>query len=440
MSVGKGDRGKAELLSDFDIARRGASYRDFLTKYRPLVSELTIPDLQRVQHACRSEGLIFEERNLRQQIGLRLEHMRKNTTWPQDFFVFGLDWTGALGHHVVLERYFRLQQMSILPSGTRVVLQRPATSPNPELFKFVTNGATVVRGSSKLMQRLHTQFLPVRCDMSATRLGKRFLDSHEISDIAEWEWYDRGNAAARLTNQRIIERAMRVLRGWGLRDGDWFVAFHVRSGNTRFDSTLNNAEISTYLPAMKMVTDCGGWVIRMGNTDMPPLPLNLPNTVDYAHAIERSPWLDMYLWSHARFAVGTNSGGTEPFHLFGVPTLRTNCNNYPTQYFVPRSVLLPKLFRRPGHSRAMSMEETVASPWCWSETSVHKNFPADVLDNSPEDIRNGLVELMNSSGRAGSFLELDEDQRRFQEIRLASGRKERLPIARSFLHAHSFFV
>ena len=66
----------------------------------------------------------------------------------------------------------------------------------------------------------------------------------------------------------------------------------------------DGADIGTYLPAIKTVVAHGGWVFRMGNPTMKPLPA-MEHVIDYAYSDVRSDWMDVFLCSQCRFMIGT---------------------------------------------------------------------------------------------------------------------------------------
>ena len=79
------------------------------------------------------------------------------------------------------------------------------------------------------------------------------------------------------------------------------MVLHVREpgyrGESRENTTENwrNANPLDYLKAIKAVTNAGGWVFRMGDSSMTPLP-SMPQVIDYAHHEIQSDWMDVFLW------------------------------------------------------------------------------------------------------------------------------------------------
>ena len=82
---------------------------------------------------------------------------------------------------------------------------------------------------------------------------------------------------------------------------------------------FRNADVVTYLPAIREVIARGGYIIRLGDSSMRPLPKE-KGIVDYALSNAKSEFMDLFLCSTCKFFIGTNSGlGLVP-PIFGVLT------------------------------------------------------------------------------------------------------------------------
>ena len=102
-------------------------------------------------------------------------------------------------------------------------------------------------------------------------------------------------------------------QGWALLEkagvprGAWFVALHVRDirwrGTTAGLQAIRNADTASYLPAIDEITRRGGFVIRMGDAEAPPLP-PLANVIDYGRSDMRSDWMDIFLLAAQPFRPG----------------------------------------------------------------------------------------------------------------------------------------
>jgi putative glycosyltransferase (TIGR04372 family) len=263
--------------------------------------------------------------------------------------------------------------------------------------------------------------------------GERVVDQWTGIDLANHEWWQRHRRPLVSLPDRIRERGARVTRRWGMPEDAWFVAMHVREGGHRAQASLPNADPRTYLPVIRRITERGGWVVRMGSPLMTPLP-PMPRVVDYAHAVERVDWMDVYLWARARFFVGTQSGGSEPPKVFDTPTIRTNHSSFGHAEWSPRSFFVPKRYRLGTAVEPATLAEALASPVPWCESRVHEGLEVEVIDNDPDDLVAAVDEMF-------ALLEdpdapLAPQQERAQAVRAAAGAVGRMPISRSFLARH----
>lgn len=123
----------------------------------------------------------------------------------------------------------------------------------------------------------------------------------------------------------------------GIPEDAWFACLHVREGGFYNDaeaSPMRCFDPMTYLEGIRAITSRGGYVVRMGDPSMTPLPA-IPGLVDYAHSPVRSGWVDAYLLAEARFFVGTQSGILDVAQLLQRPLLITNM--YTPHFGLPHS-------------------------------------------------------------------------------------------------------
>lgn len=113
----------------------------------------------------------------------------------------------------------------------------------------------------------------------------------------------------------------------GLPEGAWFVCLHARgSGYSPSDEHWHlhrNVDIADYADAIRLITERGGWCIRMGDPTMPPIEPH-PRVIDYATSEFRSPRLDIGLTASCRFFLGCASGLYNVAAMFGRPSVLVN--------------------------------------------------------------------------------------------------------------------
>ena len=89
---------------------------------------------------------------------------------------------------------------------------------------------------------------------------------------------------ARYRSPRLTESksrsAERLRVEMGIPLSDWFVALHVREDG---DLDYRNSSIGNYPDAIRVITRAGGWVVRLGDASMTPMP-DMERVIDYAHS------------------------------------------------------------------------------------------------------------------------------------------------------------
>ena len=92
--------------------------------------------------------------------------------------------------------------------------------------------------------------------------------------LQKWENQLAEKLPVRL-RKNSYEQGNNNLLEMGLSSDDWFVCIHVRESGFRNDAArreYRNANIDNYVKACERIIEKGGWVIRMGDNSMKPLP------------------------------------------------------------------------------------------------------------------------------------------------------------------------
>lgn len=100
------------------------------------------------------------------------------------------------------------------------------------------------------------------------------------------------------------KRRFDYLKEFGCSEKNWFVCLHVCEGRSKNENKYtgpHNADISTYFDTIKMITDSGSWVVRIGDAKMKPLP-DMKMVIDYAHASSKNAMLDIFFWKTVNFS------------------------------------------------------------------------------------------------------------------------------------------
>lgn len=209
----------------------------------------------------------------------------------------------------------------------------------------------------------------------------------------------------------------------GIPEGAWFVGLHVREGGFYGDhaaSACRNASIANYLPLIREVTARGGWVVRLGDKSMTPLP-PLERVIDYPHTRFKSDLMDLYLLSECRCYVGMSSGILDTAFLFQRPMLITNMTNmsfvYPRR---PADRGVPKHVFSKSEGRFLSLREVLDNSW-EGQHFIELGGDFEMFEDSPEELREAMVEFLAANeGPAPAPTPLQAEADR---LRVAVGRR-----------------
>jgi putative glycosyltransferase (TIGR04372 family) len=189
------------------------------------------------------------------------------------------------------------------------------------------------------------------------------------------------------------------LKSMGLPNDAWFVCVHVREeGFSQEDDKIQgyrNGDINKVIPAIEEIINCGGWVIRIGDSSMKRLP-KMPNVVDYAHSPIKSARLDVVLCACARFILGNTSGISLVGTVFGIPCALANIVPISVLWFLKTDLSIPKLHWSRCQNRYLRLDELFESEMSTFQFSSQFEESGIVLhENSQEDIVNLVREMID---------------------------------------------
>jgi len=237
-------------------------------------------------------------------------------------------------------------------------------------------------------------------------------------------WEDEGRGPLLSLTKEHRKKGEKALKKLGLPGDAWFVALHVRDqrffeNDVSIDDSANdfrNAEIESFYKGIETITNAGGWIVRLGHPQMPPLP-TMPQVIDYAHSDDRSDWLDIYLMAAARFFLGTTSGPWIVADLFGVPVAQTNNTPFSERPFSKRDIYISKL-HLDGLDKPISFDEAMRPPYRNRYSDV-----GPIRDNTADEINGLVIEMLDELN--GRLSLTKEDEARQAQITALSEEFER---------------
>jgi putative glycosyltransferase (TIGR04372 family) len=187
---------------------------------------------------------------------------------------------------------------------------------------------------------------------------------------------------------------------WGIPKNSRYVCLHVREGGysplDEYTHFYRNSSIDSYLEVIKLLTEKGIYVIRMGDCTMKPLP-RLPYVIDYALSQDKSEILDLTLGANCYFFLGTSSGAALLASIFGKPCCLVNISmpfgfsGVGTYY----DLGIPKLFKRKLNNEFVPFREIYQSGASEFRVSADlDNSSYYLVDNSSSEICEIVIEML----------------------------------------------
>ena len=279
--------------------------------------------------------------------------------------LFAEDWVGFIGHLCLFDYYIKAKLLGAMAWDELVIAVLP--------HMRVANRALLDRW------RPWIRIVSDRADLDRLRPGlqREIVGTTMHLDGREWYWaaacaevqarweQDGREPLLQLTNEDH-ERARPLLARLGMPPDRMHVCVHARESGYHKESGINsqahrNADILSFVPAIRFLVDQGFTVIRMGDPTMRPLP-PMDGVIDYCHHPARDPWLDIYLVASAQFFVGCTSGLVMVAHVFGTPTALSHFVPPCARPYTKRDVFLPRLYWSEQEGRVLSFEESLTPP------------------------------------------------------------------------------
>ncbi|MGJ4947760.1 TIGR04372 family glycosyltransferase [Bradyrhizobium sp. HKCCYLS20291] len=328
----------------------------------------------------------------------------------RDLKLISPDWSALIGHMGHLDVHLRMREMGWWKGAPLLATYSGRIANRPFLSLLQERCPVVV-----LEEGLKPEVWVELCGLT-----KYFGVSHQIWGTEErpagywndWgavalkEWSDRGlgypmrDAYDRQfqTSDEAMSSFDAMRQHFGMTQDDWYVCLHMRDANTRGEKegrgeTVRNASLANYLDTVKYITAQGGWVVRMGGPNVPPLP-SLPRVIDYARSSFRSPLMDLHLVRNARYFIGTTSGFAYVATGFGVPTVMVNCISSIGLLWTENTRFALKPLRTTA-GRLLTQRELTSDRWRWSFPTHESLSEAGLVlgENSSDEILETVKEV-----------------------------------------------
>lgn len=393
----------------------------YLNKYFP-TKVFSIEDyifLERLKYRIFKKIGLYKE--IIPKLNLLLHHLRINCIsgdifqYSQDKGIINLSrgWGGSIGHLGHFSRYLQAKKLGLLLQD-KYRLYLPQSNSvchidNWNFLGYLERAALNIPGIELDFSKknyLYDLLFPCTIQMDIWDFKSGPQPLYRALNFVDTAWSTYKYPPFLKLDDKHFERGQHTLREMGVSTGGWFIAIHVRNNLSPLanSQSARNADVNSYLPAIREICRLGGYVILMGDKDSKKLAYNIQGCFDYAHSSYKSEWMDVFLWAKCRFFVGTLSGPLEIPPLFGRPALLTNAPCFGSEASVMRTktIMMPKLYYDCKKLRHLTFSEILDSPIGWSEN--HAQLDDIVLeDNKCEDISNAILEMLELTDHSKDY-------------------------------------
>jgi putative glycosyltransferase (TIGR04372 family) len=379
--------------------------------------------------------------------GFRQRYARWLDDIPDRTLFLSEDWVRNIGHMALIDFWVKMDRMGWRAWDRKVLLAPPKAVANAAYVDYYGTFFKLIRAARvpNGIRHLTATFGPRVASLIALPDGSRRYFTEGMGLVQEaWEREGRG-PLLELTDADL-EFGRKALRAMGVPDGAWFVSLHARSSGFHkegkgFHQSHRNAAVRDYLPAAREIARRGGWVIRLGDKSMEKLPPN-PGVIDYAHSPYKSPRMDLFLCGACRFYVGGASGLSHVPTTFGVPCVLTNWLSNALPVYSRRDLFVLKLLRSVEEDRLLTFDEYLCPETrllCYSGAELH-NQGYEVVDNSPDELRDVVTEMMDQLDRPEADAGVDPLVAAFDALARGHGLAGFSRVGRSFVAEHRWLL
>jgi len=327
---------------------------------------------------------------------------------------------GEMGHRMDL--YLKSRELGLIDGEKAVLLAPNDVLVNKDFAEYWQEHIDVCFSEEEIAEAsaryrdnwVYTDYY----ELPDGRTMNRMLAHRAVQEI----WEKQKRPPLLKVKEEHKEKGYAFLKNCGMPDDAWFVSMHVREAGF-FDedvpwnnNVFRNAKVESYLPAIEEITRRGGWVVRIGDPSMEPLP-KMDRVIDHACGDVREKWMDVFFIGESRFFLGMASGPSALPPNFGVPSLGTNWFPLGWWPFCSGDMFVPKLLKKKDTGELMSTTESLKAPlFGATEPLFLERYGVEVVDNTSEELREAVVEMMDRLDGVEPSREEDDMQAEYRSL------------------------
>jgi len=323
-----------------------------------------------------------------------------NVDPQQPIRILPYEWVTQIGHIALLDTYKKLQLLGMSAPGQPILLAPKCKVSNHSYLDLWRKHFYMIAEDRLVNALFPYQRLYGDCFNGHITTEGASRCWSEIGAQAHIDWDIAGREPLIKLPDETRERGYAALKKFGMGKDDWFVALHVRAGSFHREAkhsiqSHRNADLADYLRAMEQITNRGGWVIRMGDVGMEPLP-EMERVIDYPHTNIKSAWMDLFLAGTAKFCIGTTSGLTNVLISLGTPCLLVNCISNYFQLWNNRVLFIFKPLWNQKDRRYLSVSEMTDNSFRWKLFNIKQLGELGIVPhaNTAEEIERATIEML----------------------------------------------
>ena len=347
--------------------------------------------------------------------------------------------TQTIGHIALIDSWAKRQLLGLSPAERYMIVAPAGRVANSAYLDCWKKYFDVVTGEEAALKK---QSHLLDDDITVMAVNGRWLGFHDAACELEERWEASGRGALLHLSDYYIGRGKIAMEAMGLPRDAWFVVCHVRDGSLDAEYEILNsrrsADVADYLPAIRRVTDAGGWVVCLEDFSAPRIPL-MPQVIDYAHS-ERKDWLE-----HISALSSKVFNRNKLWASVGRRYVRQfrRCIRIQRRWAFKVISATPSpcrsCFGQTPKGGGLTFAEQMVEPSAWTDLlRVLGQIGCTPIKNTPEEISAGVDEML---ARANDTWHVDADdaerQRRFMDALRKAGISSRSRIGSQFLKDHS---
>lgn len=202
-------------------------------------------------------------------------------------------------------------------------------------------------------------------------------------------------------------KGINLFKKLGLSKDKWFVCIHSRESgysslelgnesNNDYGQSFRNSKIESYNLAVKKINSMGGLCFRVGDKTM--TPIREQGKYFDMTKYEDDGSINIFLSTKCKMFLGNSSGAFSISAIFGIPIAAANMAPLGNVFvYGYKDISIPKLYQKKRNKKLESFFNVLQTDISnIRRDDVIQNSPYHIVDNSPEDIRDMVIELLDS--------------------------------------------